>query len=763
MPGITQTIPNYGTGGISEQPDQLKRPGELRNIVNAIPDVTWGLYKRPASRRVEAAAGGGPLANLPTHPNNGTFFHYYRDETEGSYIGHIANNGVVRVWDCDTAAEVDVQYERADGTIANYDSGDSRHTSIRSYLNPSGTDPEDLQTLTINDSTFVTNRTKQVKLTGTTTDYSHTNCAFLEILRTENGRQYALNVYDTETTRNIHSAARVKISADNLQEGDGTGTCKGIGTQVFSGAETDDPGNTNNNGADDNRKNLTFRITVLGQQGLKAGNDETPTGDDYQCSYNREVTLLHGGEGWTTNDHTKVTMTSTDEQALFTVKVTERSYEKSKGYINSGWNGQIRPKPTPFDSDTAVTSGAILGDLREQLTSGGWDSDGSTGLTCTVIGNGIYMSSSNAFTVEVLNNDLMRVMQKEVNDVTKLPVQCKYGYIVKVANSSNADEDDYYLKFVGTNGLDGAGSWVECPKPGIDKSFNASTMPHVIQRQSNGKFLVKRWVWADRENGDNGTNPAPSFCGPLDGDSYSEDRYINKVLFFRNRIAFLSGENVICSRPGTASKPNFWAVTALAVSPTDPIDIACASTYPSDLYDGIETNTGLLCFSTNQQFLLSADDTVFTPDTAKLRSISNQNYNKITSPIDTGYTVGFLDNSNKYSRFVELADIQREREPTVVEMSKIVPTLLSKDLNMIANSIENSIVLFADGKYSDAGTQDGTVVGFKYYRSGVDLANSTATWFKWKFYTNVRYHFCVEDQYYWVSTDGFLNRVSLIQ
>ena len=82
---------------------------------------------------------------------------------------------------------------------------------------------------------------------------------------------------------------------------------------------------------------------------------------------------------------------------------------------------------------------------------------------------------------------------------------------------------------------------------------------------------------------------------------------------------------------------------------------------------------------------------------------------------------------------------------------------------MIANSIENSIVLFADGKYSDAGTQDGTVVGFKYYRSGVDLANSTATWFKWKFYTNVRYHFCVEDQYYWVSTDGFLNRVSLIQ
>ena len=79
MAGITQTVPNYGIGGISEQPDQLKKPGQVKNIVNAIPDITYGLYKRPGSKRV----GSSPLTNVQS---GGSWFHYYRVEVEGSYI-----------------------------------------------------------------------------------------------------------------------------------------------------------------------------------------------------------------------------------------------------------------------------------------------------------------------------------------------------------------------------------------------------------------------------------------------------------------------------------------------------------------------------------------------------------------------------------------------------------------------------------------------------------------------------------------------------
>ena len=53
---------------------------------------------------------------------------------------------------------------------------------------------EDLQTLTINDTTFLNNRTKTVGTTGTTDAREHTHFAYVDLLRTENGRQYSLNV-----------------------------------------------------------------------------------------------------------------------------------------------------------------------------------------------------------------------------------------------------------------------------------------------------------------------------------------------------------------------------------------------------------------------------------------------------------------------------------------------------------------------------------------------------------------------------------------
>ena len=70
-------------------------------------------------------------------------------------------------------------------------------------------------------------------------------------------------------------------------------------------------------------------------------------------------------------------------------------------------------------------------------------------------------------------------------------------------------------------------------------------------------------------------------------------------------------------------------------------------------FDGIEINAGLLVFSTNQQFLLSTDDTVLNPDTAKLRSVSTYNYNKDVPPLSLGTTIAYVDNSGKYSRMNE--------------------------------------------------------------------------------------------------------------
>ena len=812
MAGITQTIPQY-SAGISEQPDHLKFPGQVTDVVNAIPDVTKGLFKRPGSKRIGTDA-------LSSVQSGGSWFHYFRDETEGSYIGQVAADGQVRVWRCTDGQLMTTSYTH-DGvnhqtTVQNYLKTDRSATYARSGTtvtvtstnhnlktgetiiadftggatdgtytitntgsntftltdSASGTISagtaltyikegahENLQFLTINDTTFVssrdtTNSNTLVGETGTTPDRPEPHCAMIELMRTENGRQYGLNIFDSSSTGNLTTlkrATKIKITGNSYDESDGTGHCPGIGTEVFtvsakgsySASENithvkNSSGTTLTTGKD----NLTFRCTALGQQGVSPNYNASsngPGGSNYRCSYNLEVVLLHGGEGWDVGDVVRVIpeaasdAASGNAQAYLDITVTDIETTTVKATLSSNGDGLVRPTPTPFDSDTAVTADTILAGISSQLPSG---------ITAKTIGPGIYLSSNSPFSVEIVEEDLMRVFQKSVNDVTRLPNMCRHGYVVKVSNARMSDEDDYYLRFTGENNLDGAGSWSECPLPGITNTL--TNMPLVIQRTATTTFTVRPFDYQTRRVGDTNTNPMPTFVG----------KRINKVLFFRNRLAILAGENVVTSRPGTLGTPDFFIESALTVSASDPIDISAASMFPSDLFDGIQINAGLLVFSTNQQFLLSSDDTVLNPDTAKLRSVSTFNYNKDIPPISLGTTVAYLDNSGKFSRMNQMANTAREGEPSIVEISKLVPTLLPKNLDLLTNSRENSMILI--GK-----TDSDTVFGYKYLQVGEKTQQQA--WFKWKFNNPLKYHFIINDEYYFLDTDNFLQCLKLIQ
>ena len=136
MAGITQTIPQYALG-MSEQPDSLKFPGQVKEVTNALPDVTKGLFKRPGLKRVDTSAiseanndfltrnlstDEGKLKDLQ---DSGAYFHYFRDEIEGSYIGQIASDGEVRVWRCSDGKKMTVNY------------GTGGATALKAYLTTS--------------------------------------------------------------------------------------------------------------------------------------------------------------------------------------------------------------------------------------------------------------------------------------------------------------------------------------------------------------------------------------------------------------------------------------------------------------------------------------------------------------------------------------------------------------------------------------------------------------------------------------------------
>ena len=831
MTSIRQTVPSYAAG-MSEQPDHLKFPGQLSDITNAIPDVTKGLFKRPGAKRV----GDTKLANVQS---NGSWFHYFRDENEGAYIGQIDSTGTVRVWKAsgdNAGAEQNVVYGTG-GAAAN-----------KAYL--ATNDPENLQFLTINDTTFVSSRDSTNPLTairdsfeatyqqsGQTVTISYgfheltpgyalditfegaaagdsgeylavttpdsnastgeitvtlppsssrtvstdTACtvtpltparpephfAFVDLLRTENGRQYGLNIYNSNSTTSLERATKIEISSSTYDETDGTGHCPGIGTGVFT--ENKAGGNGSGIGTG-NGKNLTFRFSALGQQGISPNYSPSangPGGQNYRAAYSLEVTLLHGGEGWQVNDTVTISPTfaaeaanvvysnntSTGSQATVTIKVLETEIANVKATVNTASDGLIRPAPTPFDADTAITADTILGGLTTGLP---------TGITARVIGTGIYYSSDSPFNVEAVEEDIMRVMQSTVNDVSRLPNQCRHGYIVKVANARIAEEDDYYLRFDGQNGRDGSGSWSECARPNIPRRLY--NMPLAIQRTGLANpgtsteiatFTVRRFPFQDRLVGDNTTNPYPSFVdakGVQTSTELQNAARINKIVFFRNRLAILSGENVILSRPGTFGTPDFFIESALTVGAADPIDISASSMFPSEIFDALEINSGLVVFSSNQQFLLSTDSEILNPETAKLRSISVFNYNTNLPPISLGTTVAYLDNSGKFSRFNEMANIAREGEPDVVEQSKVVPSLIPKDVDLLTNSRENSLVLI--GK-----TDSDTVYGFKYFN--VADKREQQAWFKWKFNRGLKYHFVINDTYYLLDQDSFLQQVSI--
>tara|TARA_R110002012_G_scaffold320412_1_gene543995 strand:+ start:575 stop:4150 length:3576 start_codon:yes stop_codon:yes gene_type:complete len=107
MTAVTQKIPNF-IGGISQQPDELKPEGSLREALNVIPDVTDGLKKRPGSR----------LVNPVLTTEEGSWFHFnFADEQK--YIGKVNFNGEVNIFNCEDGLAIPVQYAEYDPSDEN--------------------------------------------------------------------------------------------------------------------------------------------------------------------------------------------------------------------------------------------------------------------------------------------------------------------------------------------------------------------------------------------------------------------------------------------------------------------------------------------------------------------------------------------------------------------------------------------------------------------------------------------------------------------
>ena len=132
---VTQTISNY-LGGVSKQPDTKKLPGQLVDCINAYPDPTFGLTKRPGFKFLKNLGNANIYANAK-------WFYIHRDNDE-KYIGCIKGT-VIYIWNATTGVAATITYAS---------------NSNNSYL--TGSSANDYDILTVQDTTIITNKIKTV-------------------------------------------------------------------------------------------------------------------------------------------------------------------------------------------------------------------------------------------------------------------------------------------------------------------------------------------------------------------------------------------------------------------------------------------------------------------------------------------------------------------------------------------------------------------------------------------------------------------------
>ena len=812
MASVTQKINSYVLG-ISTQPDEQKIPGQVVDLVNGVPDVVTNLTKRPGSTLVKditTQTAHSTTFAVDTGANSKWFSIYTNDSEQ--YIGQCASDGDVKIWRCSDGVSIPVDYANVPGTLK------------ATYLDNTALSDEkssDIQVMTVNETTFFVNRRKNTAMLSGAADKSpaQINEAFIELDTISYGKQYALDIYDPKdnSTVTYNRATAITVNAATSYSGSSNGDCLGMGREYVTVNTGTAIGSTSPpNGSSGGKTNLRYEMDTRCTPQINADSNND-TNDNYHDTYQPFAKLQFGGEGWTTGDTHQYT---SDKNVTTTITVRNHVPITTRANI-----AMVRPDPTSSNSEEHVSAAGILGDIKTTL-----DAISGTGITATLVGNGIHLYSKDSFGVSSPERNLMNVVTSEANNIADLPRTCRHGYTVRIVNSGE-DMDDYYLKFQAegipaeidkkatyarsgstvtvtyashglsngdqvicdftsggaTNGMFtisnvasntfeltnttsgtisagatvtyqpayfGEGVWEEICQPGIDITIDKDTMPLKLVRvlpgtfsingggstsYANGAFRFDYPDWGVRDVGDDITNAPPSFIG------YP----IQKMQFFRNRIALLSAENIILSRVNDFY--NFWVKTAMAISNADPIDLQSSSTFPTKLYDAQEANTGLVLFSANEQFLLSSGaEALLTPETAKVTYLSSYSFNSDTNPVSLGTTIGFLNSTAKNARFYEMANVNARDEPQIVEQSKIVGELFPTDTTMVAESNENDLILF--GVDSTIHTATNEVWGYKYYESGQKRAQSA--WFRWTLPNNVVYHTILDDVYYCVLNTG---------
>lgn len=315
---------------------------------------------------------------------------------------------------------------------------------------------------------------------------------------------------------------------------------------------------------------------------------------------------------------------------------------------------------------------------------------------------------NNIYTEDGYADQLISGLIYQVQTTTKLPITAPSGYLVEITGEASRSGDNYWVRYDGA-----AKVWKETVKPGIISGLNPGTMPHALIRQADGTFSFGPLTWAKRTAGDDETNPMPSLV----------DNKLNDVFFFRNRLGFLSGENIIMSK--TAKYFQLFPSSAAASADDDPIDVAVSHSRISILKYAVPFSEQLLLWSDQAQFTLTSSG-VLSAKTAQLDLTTEFDVLDAARPYGLGRGVYFAAPRARFcsiKRYYAVADVSNVKNAE--DVSGHVPTYIpNKVHNVNGSGTENFVSVLTDGDPSK-------VFIYKFLYQDENLAQQS--WSHWTF------------------------------
>ncbi len=377
----------------------------------------------------------------------------------------------------------------------------------------------------------------------------------------------------------------------------------------------------------------------------------------------------------------------------------------------------------------------------------GIDAASISGLTTTKYQTTLQLTRSSAFTITATGgsaNAAINVFQDQVDNISQLPTQTAHNHTVKIINTAS-DKDTYWAKFVADNGTSGPGFWEETRDPSKSVGVDNTTMPHELVNNSTNTFTFQKITYTERLVGDDVTNDHPSFIG----------NKIQQSFFYGNRLGLLSSDSVILSQ--SAQHYNFYHTSAQTVTDADPIDLEASTTRPATLHGILPTTQGLVLFSKNQQFLMTAEDNIFTPTKTTIRTISNYEMDDSVDPIDMGTTINFISKTPSYTRIFGMITRGQDENPQVLDVGRVVNEWVPATVDTFIASTQNQFIAMSS-------QSEDKVYFYLTYSDGEK--NIVQSWFNWQLPGTVQTIAVDSDEFYAVTKQGnqfTLSKASLSQ